>query len=41
MNAFESLGRHLPLFAEARGDIQLSFEFFPPKTEKMEQTLWE
>ncbi|MFL6851055.1 MAG: methylenetetrahydrofolate reductase, partial [Sphingomicrobium sp.] len=23
------------------GDIQLSFEFFPPKTEKMEQTLWE
>ena len=40
MNAFESLGRHLPLFAEARGDIQVSFEFFPPKTEKMEQTLW-
>ena len=41
MNAFESLGRHQPLFAEARGDIQVSFEFFPPKTEKMEQTLWE
>src|SRR3954453_13173722 len=41
MNAFESLGRHLPLFAEAGGDIQVSFEFFPPKTEKMEQTLWE
>src|SRR6476659_10373032 len=41
MNAFDSLGRHLPLFAEARGDIQVSFEFFPPKTEKMEQTLWE
>jgi len=41
MNAFESLGRHLPLFAEARGDIHVSFEFFPPKTEKMEQTLWE
>ena len=41
MNAFESLGRHLPLFAEARGDIEVSFEFFPPKTEKMEQTLWE
>ena len=41
MNEFESLGRHLPLFAEARGDIQVSFEFFPPKTEKMEQTLWE
>jgi len=41
MNAFESLDRHLPLFAEARGDIQVSFEFFPPKSEKMEQTLWE
>jgi methylenetetrahydrofolate reductase (NADPH) len=41
MNAFESLGRHRPLFAEAHGDIQVSFEFFPPKTEKMEQTLWE
>ena len=41
MNAFESLSQHLPLFAEARGDIAVSFEFFPPKTEKMEQTLWE
>jgi methylenetetrahydrofolate reductase (NADPH) len=41
MNAFESLTRHQPLFAEARGDIQVSFEFFPPKTEKMEQNLWE
>ena len=38
MNAFESLGRHLPLFAEARGDIEVSFEFFPPKTETLEQT---
>jgi methylenetetrahydrofolate reductase (NADPH) len=41
MNAFESLSRHQPLFAEARGDIQVSFEFFPPKTDKMEQSLWE
>ena len=41
MNALERLDRHLPLFAEARGDIELSFEFFPPKSEKMEQTLWE
>lgn len=41
MNALDTLGRHLPLFAEARGDIAVSFEFFPPKTEKMEQTLWE
>ncbi|RMF09835.1 MAG: methylenetetrahydrofolate reductase [NAD(P)H] [Alphaproteobacteria bacterium] len=29
------------LFAFARGDVQVSFEFFPPKTEKMERTLWE
>jgi methylenetetrahydrofolate reductase (NADPH) len=35
------LDHHQPLFAEARGDIQVSFEFFPPKTEKMEETLWE
>jgi len=41
MNAIERLGRHLPLFAEARGDIQVSFEFFPPKTDKMEETLWD
>ena len=31
----------VPLFAEARGDIAVSFEFFPPKTEKMADTLWE
>ncbi|MDQ3245619.1 MAG: methylenetetrahydrofolate reductase [NAD(P)H] [Pseudomonadota bacterium] len=30
-----------PLFAETHGDIAVSFEFFPPKTEKMEQTLWD
>ena len=30
-----------PLFANVAGDIEVSFEFFPPKTEKMEQTLWE
>jgi methylenetetrahydrofolate reductase (NADPH) len=41
VNAFERMDRRLPLFAEAHGDIQVSFEFFPPKTEKMEQTLWE
>lgn len=32
---------HPPLFAETRGDIAVSFEFFPPKTEKMAETLWE
>ena len=31
---------HAPLFAEARGDLQLSFEFFPPKTDAMAETLW-
>jgi methylenetetrahydrofolate reductase (NADH) len=41
MNAFEQLRNHQPLFAEARGDIAVSFEFFPPKTEKMAETLWE
>jgi methylenetetrahydrofolate reductase (NADPH) len=33
--------RREPLFADVRGDVAVSFEFFPPKTEKMEQTLWE
>ena len=37
--ALSRAGKHL--FAEASGDIQVSFEFFPPKTEKMEATLWE
>lgn len=23
-----------------RGDIEVSFEFFPPKTDKMEEVLW-
>ncbi|MFL6728834.1 MAG: methylenetetrahydrofolate reductase, partial [Sphingomicrobium sp.] len=40
MNAFEQLDHHLPLFAEARGDIAVSFEFFPPKTDAMAETLW-
>lgn len=30
-----------PLFEDVAGDIDVSFEFFPPKTEKMEATLWE
>jgi methylenetetrahydrofolate reductase (NADPH) len=30
-----------PLFANLEGDIGVSFEFFPPKTEKMEAQLWE
>jgi methylenetetrahydrofolate reductase (NADPH) len=38
---WEQLRHHEPLFAQARGDIAVSFEFFPPKTEKMADTLWE
>jgi len=30
-----------PLFAGLPGDIAVSFEFFPPKTEKMNEQLWE
>jgi len=29
------------LFAEPVKDVRISFEFFPPKTEAMERTLWE
>ena len=35
-----ALNGHAPLFAEVRGDIAVSFEFFPPKTEAMNETLW-
>jgi methylenetetrahydrofolate reductase (NADPH) len=37
---WEQLKHHEPLFAQARGDIAVSFEFFPPKTEPMAETLW-
>ena len=30
-----------PLFAALPGDLSISFEFFPPKTEKMEAKLWD
>ena len=30
-----------PDFAAPRGDINVSFEFFPPKSEKMEEQLWD
>jgi methylenetetrahydrofolate reductase (NADPH) len=35
-----ALNGHAPLFAEVRGDIDVSFEFFPPKTDAMAETLW-
>jgi methylenetetrahydrofolate reductase (NADPH) len=40
MNALDRLSSHLPLFAEARGDIEVSFEYFPPNSEAMAETLW-
>ena len=30
-----------PLFAGLPGDAEISFEFFPPKTAKMEEQLWD
>jgi methylenetetrahydrofolate reductase (NADPH) len=30
-----------PLFADLAGDAEVSFEFFPPKNEAMEATLWQ
>ena len=30
-----------PLYASLPGDIGVSFEFFPPKTERMAETLWD
>ncbi len=30
-----------PLYADVAGDLDVSFEFFPPKTEKMEAQLWD
>src|SRR5688500_20338643 len=41
MNAAAPALSRSPLFEHAAGDIEVSFEFFPPKTEKMEATLWE
>ena len=36
----EELAAGAPLYADLPGDIEISFEFFPPKTEKMAETLW-
>ncbi|MDX5984309.1 methylenetetrahydrofolate reductase [NAD(P)H] [Sphingomonas echinoides] len=43
VNQLEEARRALeaPLFADLAGDAAVSFEFFPPKTEKMEEALWE
>jgi methylenetetrahydrofolate reductase (NADPH) len=36
-----TIAHDVPLFAGVPGDINVSFEFFPPKNEKMEDQLWE
>jgi len=43
LSAMEEARRALdtPLFADLAGDAAVSFEFFPPKTEKSEAALWE
>jgi methylenetetrahydrofolate reductase (NADPH) len=41
MSPFAPASDNRPLFADVAGDISVSFEFFPPRTEKMEATLWE
>jgi len=40
LNAEIALAEHAPLFARTRGDIGVSFEFFPPKSDAMAETLW-
>ena len=40
MNAATRPGE-APLFGSLPGDLSVSFEFFPPKTEKMEAQLWD
>ncbi len=30
-----------PLYADVAGDLDVSFEFFPPKNERMEEQLWD
>jgi methylenetetrahydrofolate reductase (NADPH) len=37
----ETLMIDAPLFAEMTGDVRVSFEFFPPKSEAMEAQLWD
>lgn len=41
MSTPATLCHDAPLFAGLPGDIAVSFEFFPPKTEKMEAQLWD
>ncbi|MEP5938070.1 MAG: methylenetetrahydrofolate reductase [NAD(P)H] [Erythrobacter sp.] len=37
----EQTAHDVPLFASLPGDLAVSFEFFPPKSQKMEDQLWD
>ena len=41
MNSLPPFRPGAPIFADTAGDIEISFEFFPPKTEKMDTVLWD
>ncbi len=43
INQLEEARRALdaPLFADVGGDLDVSFEFFPPKSPAMEAVLWQ
>lgn len=41
MNSLSPARHSAPAFAGAAGDIEVSFEFFPPKTDKMDAALWD
>ena len=43
VNQLEEARRALdaPLYADVAGDMEVSFEFFPPKNDKMDQQLWD
>ncbi|GLR67074.1 methylenetetrahydrofolate reductase [Acidocella aquatica] len=41
MNSLSPARQGAPIFADAAGDIEVSFEFFPPKTDKMDAALWD
>ena len=43
VNQLEEARRALdaPLYADVGGDLDVSFEFFPPKNEKMDEQLWD
>jgi methylenetetrahydrofolate reductase (NADPH) len=43
LDQMQETGRAIaaPLFASLPGDAEISFEFFPPKSDKMEEQLWD